>query len=399
MTDFGQTASNHVRQLAVGIGSRTLGSAGHHAAAGYITAHFAEAGLAVERQEIPCPNWAEISSTLELDGQRLDAYANTFSPSGEASAPTVPLGTLAELRAADLAGRIPIFYGALAQHEIAAKGAIYVSERDREIIEILEARRPAALITVNPSLHARWRLIEDYDLALPSVTVTASTGLKLVERAGAAVRLNVHTRREPSHTANLIGRLPGRRPERLVICAHYDSKVDTPGAYDNAAGVAVLLTLVQALAGTPHTHTLEFISFTGEEVYGLGDMEYARRLGDDFSQIVAALNIDGPGPRLATNTLATFAASGAFQAMAAEVAGRYPGVALVDPWPASDHYIFYSHGVPSLAITSLGIKDQYHTPFDTIDWLSPDKLAEAVQLALDLVNAIDAQSLAWGRPA
>jgi Iap family predicted aminopeptidase len=71
----------------------------------------------------------------------------------------------------------------------------------------------------------------------------------------------------------------------------------------------------------------------------------------------------------------------------------------VDPWPASDHYIFYSHGVPSLAITSLGIKDQYHTPFDTIDWLSPDKLAEAVQLALDLVNAIDAQSLAWGRPA
>ncbi len=399
MNAFGPTAYNHVRHLAVDITSRTLGSAGHHAAADYILAHFADAGLAVERQALAVPDWEELSTSLTLAGQPLDAYANTFSPAADVTAPTVAVGTLAELRLADLNGRIPIFYGALAQHEIAAKGAIYVSERDREIIQILEARGPAALITVNPSLHARWRLIEDYDLALPSVTVTATAGLKLLEHVGEPVHLSTHTRRDPSHTANLIGRLPGARPERLVICAHYDSKVDTPGAYDNAAGVAVLLTLVQALAQQPHTHTLEFISFTGEEIYGLGGMEYARRTGDGFNQVVAALNIDGPGPRLATNTLAVFAASADFQSMASETVARYPGVELVEPWPASDHYIFYSHGVPSLAITSLGTKDQYHTPHDRLEWLSPDKLDEAVRLALDLVAAIDAQSLAWSRPA
>jgi Iap family predicted aminopeptidase len=73
----------------------------------------------------------------------------------------------------------------------------------------------------------------------------------------------------------------------------------------------------------------------------------------------------------------------------------YPGVVEVDPWPASDHYIFYSHGVPSVALSSVGIKDLYHTPDDTVDWISPEKLAEAVSLSMEIVeslNAMDAGS-------
>ena len=399
MEQFGQTAYGHVRHLSVDIGNRALGSAAHHAAADYIAARFRDAGLAVEFQEIACPDWEALSTTLALDGQPLDAYANAFSPSAALAAPTVAVCTFAELQAADIAGRILIFYGALGQRELAAKGAIYVSPRDREIIQILEERAPAALITVNPGLHTRWRLVEDWDLDLPSVTVMPRVGLALVERAGATVALSVTTRRQPSHTANIIGRLPGERSERLVVCAHYDSKVDTPGAYDNAAGVGVLLTVAQELARRPHRHTLEFVSFTGEEGYGLGDMEYARRAGDSFGQIAGALNIDGPGPYLASHTLAVFAASPAFEAMAAQTAARYLGVTPVDPWPASDHYIFYSHGVPSLAISSLGVRDLFHTPFDSLEWISPAKLDEATRLALDLVSAIDAQSLEWARSA
>ena len=52
--------------------------------------------------------------------------------------------------------------------------------------------------------------------------------------------------------------------------------MDTPGAYDNAAGVGVLLALAQILSGYRHRHTLEWVAFTGEEGAGLGDMEYAR---------------------------------------------------------------------------------------------------------------------------
>ena len=98
MEHLGQEAFSHARILSVDLPPRTVGSASHHAAADYIAMHFAAAGLGVERQEIPVPDWEELSTTLELNGQPLEAFANTFSPSAEVAAPTIALGTLAELR-------------------------------------------------------------------------------------------------------------------------------------------------------------------------------------------------------------------------------------------------------------------------------------------------------------
>jgi Zn-dependent M28 family amino/carboxypeptidase len=210
--------------------------------------------------------------------------------------------------------------------------------------------------------------------------------------------MKIATRRSPSHTANVIGRLKGELPERIVLCAHYDSKVDTPGAYDNAAGVGVLLTLAEVLSQRKNRHTLEWIAFTGEEGAGLGDMEYARRIGDGFDQVNTAMNFDGVGPFTGTTTVASFSASQALEALIDEKIGNYPGVIRVEPWPASDHYIFYSHGTPSIAFTSKGIRDIYHTPSDTFEWISGEKLAEATQLALDLIDVLDNKDLSWSRP-
>jgi aminopeptidase YwaD len=392
----------HVEHLAVRIGSRPIGSPANRAAEDYIRAVFEGRGLSVETQEIPCPDWAAEHVSLKLHGEPLEASANTFSRSCDLRARTVPVCSPAELESATISGSIPIFYGDLAQTELAAKGGIYVSERDRRIIQLLEERRPAGIITVNPTLHARWRLIEDYDLDIPSVTVSARSGLQLLKNPGAAVEMKIRAGRSPSRTANLVGRLPGDLPERIVFCAHYDSKVDTPGAYDNAAGVGVLLTLAQLLSQENHRHTLEWVAFTGEEGAGLGDMEYARaarRTGHGFDRVTAALNFDGVGPFTGTTTVASFVLSPAFETLLDEKMRNYPGVIRVEPWPASDHYIFYSNGVPSLAFTSRGIRDVYHTFSDTFDWISGEKLAESVQLALDLVDVLDKKDLSWTRPA
>ncbi len=391
----------HVKHLAVHIGSRPIGSPANLAAAEYIRDVFKHSGLSVEQQAIPCPDWVAEQTSLHLDGQQLEASANTFSPSCDISAKTVPVCTLAELEAAEISGKIPVFYGDLAQGELATKGGIYISERDGRIHKILDERQPAGIITINPTLHARWRLIEDFDLEIPSVTVSAHSGLMLLKNPAELVRMKILVRRSPSSTANVIGRLPGEIPERIALCAHYDSKVDTPGAYDNAAGVGVLLTLAQILSQQKHRHTLEWIAFTGEEGAGLGDMEYARAarsLGHAFDRVTAAINIDGVGPYTGTTTAASFVASQPFDSLLDETIQRYPGTIRVEPWPASDHYIFYSNGVPSIALTSKGIKDIFHTMSDTIEWISAEKLAEAVQLTLDLVKALDDKELSWTRP-
>jgi Iap family predicted aminopeptidase len=397
MDSIVEDVMQHVSYLAGEIGCRTIGSRENHAAAEYIMKTFRAAGLEIETQEIACPDWKEVSTRLELGGEEFEAYANTFSPSCEVMAPTVAIGSLAELEAIEITGRVPIFYGDLSQNALGAKRAIYISERDQKIVQLLEERRPAALLTINPSMHGHWRMIEDYDLAIASATVPAQVGLKLMERAGEMVRLAITTRRVPSHTSNIIGRARNDCSDRLVICAHYDTKVDTPGAYDNAAGVAVLLTLANLLAKQPARVRLEWVAFTGEEVYGLGDIEYSRRIGGDFSHILAAINIDGVGPRLASNTVATFSARGEFDELVAMKKAAYPGIVAVEPWPASDHYIFYSHGVPSIALSSVGIKDVYHTPQDNLEKINPHKLAEAVYLARDILLALVDKPPGWGR--
>ena len=388
----------HVKHLAVDIGSRPIGSTANLAAADYISDVFRRAGLTLEKQEFSCPDWIEEHSSLELNGELLEAFANTFSPPCNISAATNPIGTLAEMESALMTGRILVFYGDMAQTELATKGGIYISERDQRIIQLLDERKPAGIITINPTLHARWRLIEDFDLDIPSFTVTAYSGLKLLKNPGAIVQMKSATHRSPSHTANVIGRLKGELSERIVLCAHYDSKVDTPGAYDNAAGVGVLLTLAEILSQRKHRHTLEWVAFTGEEGAGLGDMEYARRIGDGFDQVSTAMNFDGVGPFTGTTTVASFSASQALEVILDEKLGNYPGVIRIEPWPASDHYIFYSNGTPSLAFSSKGIRDIYHTPSDTFEWISGEKLAEVIQLALDLIEVVDNKGPSWSRP-
>jgi aminopeptidase YwaD len=387
----------HVKHLSVDIGCRPIGSPANLAAADYISQVFTKSGLVLERQPIPCPDWSTDHMSLTLNGELLEAAANTFSPSCDILAPTVAVCTPAELDSASVTDKILIFYGDMAQGELATKGGIYVSDRDRRILELLDARHPAGIITINPTIHAHWRLIEDYDLDIPSVTVTASSGLKLLKQLGNPVHMKIVARRAPGHTDNVLGRLPGEIPERIVFCAHYDSKIDTPGAYDNAAGVGVLLTLAEILSQSNHRHSLEFVAFTGEEGAGLGDMEYDRTTGN-FDQVSAAINIDGVGPFTGTTTVASFLTSPDFETVLDRTIRPYPGVIKVEPWPASDHYIFYSHGVPSVALTSKGIRDIYHTQMDTIEWISGEKLAEATQLVVDLFAELDSKDLSWSRP-
>jgi aminopeptidase YwaD len=401
LNSFADRALEHVKYLSVQIGSRPIGSPANLAAADYISRIFTDCGLSLERQEIPCPDWVAEQTSLELNGELLEASANTFSPACDLFAAIEPVCTPAELEAASITGRILVFYGDMAQTELVTKGGIYVSDRDRRILDLLEQKQPAGIITINPSLHARWRIIEDFDLDIPSVTISATSGLRLLKQPGAAVHMKIVARRSPSHTDNVVARLEGEIPQRIAFCAHYDSKIDTPGAYNNAAGVGVLLTLAELLSKSKHRHTLEWIAFTGEEGAGLGDMEYAhraRKTGNGFDQITALINIDGIGPYTSTNTITSLAGSPKFEALIERKLTRYPGVMRVEPWPASDHYIFYSNGTPSIALTGKGIRDVFHTLSDTFDWIGGEKLAETTRLVLDLFEELDKQDLSWSRP-
>ena len=65
--------------------------------------------------------------------------------------------------------------------------------------------------------------------------------------------------------ANLVITRPGRLDEILLIGAHYDTVRGSPGADDNASGVAGLLELSRAFTAVAPSVTVRFVAFTNEE--------------------------------------------------------------------------------------------------------------------------------------
>lgn len=185
-----------------------------------------------------------------------------------------------------------------------------------------------------------------------------------------------------------------------MLCAHYDTKEDTPGAWDNASGVAVLLSLAERFAGMPHDSwpELEFTAFTQEEYYTSPNEDpYYQANHDKFGEITAAINIDGAGHILSTSSLAIFEASPGMEELVRDAQSHYPAFTKVDPWPASCHYLFFSNGVPSLAFSAVGPSHVIHTPRDSADWVSAYKLAEQVSLIGEIVESLVDKDPAWTR--
>jgi len=383
----------HVKHLCVEIGPRPIGSPGDHAAADYIQGVFRAAGLDVEAQRFECPAWQDEETSLVLDGEQLEAAANAFSPPCDVSAPALAMGTLAELEAADLAGCIGILYGDLTKTPLSPKSWFLKSEREDHIIRLLEEKNPAALITVQSRPGDLERVIVDWELSIPSATVPARVGLRLLQQGARTTQLRIRSRQAPGHTCNVVARKAGQGPARIVLCAHYDTTIDTPGAVDNAAGAAALLALARVLGQQELTHGLEWIAFSGHEYLPLGDDEYLRRCGDQLEEIIVAINFDAVGQYLGANSIAIFASSVAFQEQVAELVMAYPGVVWVDPWPESNHSTFAWRGVPSLALSSVGRIRLDHLRADSVEWVSPAKLGEVVSLVLALVESLQETSL------
>lgn len=97
------------------------------------------------------------------------------------------------------------------------------------------------------------------------------------------------------------------KPEEIIVCgAHYDSYVRTegpfdpdtlfsPGADDNATGVAGILTTARILSNYDFERSIIYTSWNAEEFGLLGSAAYARECRNDSIDIVAYFNLDMTG--------------------------------------------------------------------------------------------------------
>ena len=79
----------------------------------------------------------------------------------------------------------------------------------------------------------------------------------------------------------------------LDVGAHIDTRDTTPGASDNAAGVAAVVELARVLKDYPNRYSWRFIAFVGEE-YGFVGSRYHIQLTQENRQVIkAGLIMDG----------------------------------------------------------------------------------------------------------
>lgn len=357
-----------------------MGSAANHAAADFIREEFRAAGLEIEEQTYPCTAWEVEEASLQLNGESLEVEANAFSLPCDVIAPLVCAGTIAELESASAHGKILLLYGDLTRAPLSPKSWFLKDDRDEHVIQLLENIQPAALLAPPTSTDYYGQFTEDWELDLAAATVPHPVARRLINNTDSPVHLNISARRSPSQARNILAHKSGREPGRIVICAHFDTKINTPGASDNAAGVAVMLELAKRLAQVETRFGLEFIAFNGEEYLPIGDDEYLRRAETYFPEIRCVINLDGVGPALGTTSITALSMQEELEADLRKVTAAFPGVLWTEPWYESNHSTFAMRGVPALALTAIGTRNLAHQRHDRAEGISSAKLEECARL-------------------
>jgi len=222
-------------------------------------------------------------------------------------------------------------------------------------------------------------------------------------------------------------RAGGARADQIILLgAHYDSVIGSPGANDNASGVAALLELSRMFRTVAPECAIRFVAFVNEEPPffdsgSQGSRIYARLARDRGDQIRAMLSLEtigyysespgsqrypallglfypdtanfiafvgNLGSRLLTTRLAdAFSRSTDFPMERIATLAVIPGVS----W--SDHSSFWAQGYQAVMVTDTALYRYpfYHTRHDTPEKIRYGELARVTLALFSALRKLDRQ--------
>lgn len=224
---------------------------------------------------------------------------------------------------------------------------------------------------------------------------------------------------------NIETEIRGARPEILLIGAHYDSVLGSPGANDNGSGIAAMLALARRFAGRPISKTLRFVAFVNEEppyflTEQMGSFVYANRCKARGAQIFGMMSLETigyfsdapnsqtypalglgafyptvgnfigfvgnlPSRALLRHLLTLFRQHAKIPSEGAVLPSFIPGVSWSDQWS------FWQHGYRGIMITDTAPfrYPHYHRATDTPDKLDYDRFALVVSGIEKMIQGFD----------
>jgi len=229
--------------------------------------------------------------------------------------------------------------------------------------------------------------------------------------------------------SNLEVELGGVSRDIVLIGAHYDSVFGSPGANDNASGVAALLALARRFATTHNSKTVRFVAFVNEEpcyflTAQMGSYVYAARCRQRGDQISAMISLETigyfsnragsqryPVPGLGllyprTGNFIGFVGNVPSRALLRAALGEFrqraripsEGAALPAMVPGvgwSDQWSFWHYGYPGIMITDTAPfrYPHYHADSDTPEKLDYDSMTHVVSGIEKVIQHLASASL------
>jgi Zn-dependent M28 family amino/carboxypeptidase len=246
--------------------------------------------------------------------------------------------------------------------------------------------------------------------------MTAAYIEERLRNSGCTVKRQPFTYRNATYS-NIIAEVEGLRERGdgiLVIGAHYDTVAGTPGADDNASGVAGLLELARLTASNPMGRTVHFVAFSLEEFPAfrtkhMGSYFYASLLKDRATRVYGMISLEMLGYYCETEGCQLYPSSlfrlfypsrGNFISFVGNLSSRsfmhavkesfvaasglpvrsLTGISLIPGVDFSDHRNFWKLGYPAFMITDTAFyrNPNYHGPGDTAETLAYGKMADLV---------------------
>ena len=397
------TLRRYVEEFCLNMPNRHVGSPGNRAATDFFAQTIARFGFETHSPNFDCLDWEDDGVTLQAGVETFHALVSPYSLSCRLTAPLVAVSTFEEFEKMDMAGKIVLLHGEIAKEQYIPKHFPFeIPVTYPDMLVRLEQKAPTAIIAAtsrNPELAGAvypFPLIEDGDFDIPSAYMTDEEGERLLRHCGENISLEIKSRRIPTTGCNVIGRKGAKDAAKLVFCAHIDAKKDTPGALDNATGVAMLLALAELLADYDGEHAIEIVALNGEDYYSApGQAQYLAQNAADFERMLLAINLDLVGYREGRTGFSFYGCPEEFAHRIREALSRYDELYEGEAWYQSDHMIFVSRQRPAMAFVS----EQFmhlcaeitHTPKDIPDLVDDRKLAATALGLRDIALAIAAR--------
>ena len=387
----------HLQVLAENIGPRAMGTSEEMDAADYIASVFESYGYDVSFFDFPIPETRivpEVKVLAPVAGRLFPApLTNTGLTAGDGiTAPLIDWGDSLD-PPAGAGGKIALMDS--------PPGANRWTNYDDEREAALNVGAVAVILIQSTDYQLGGRV--SGPPSLPVIILSPAQGAELRDVL-ATDEVTVNIRLEAGGISSHV--IAARKPknknkstdEIMIIGAHYDSVYGAPGANDNASSVVVLLELARAFANYPIDRELRFMAFGAEEGGG-GSYRYVESLSEEEKAKISLINMEMLGSVYepqektfsATADGSTNFMTEAFVAAGARFVELVPFAGAVC---CSDHVPFHEEGMPSIVYARaypgiipwdpegrFGLEWWYHTPLDTMERMSAERLEEAAKIA------------------